>query len=213
MGVHGMLAKEGEASCLKCGEPLNKGGLRPAEIYAGTYTGLCYSCERSSAFCTHVELLDRAEHWDFPPHCPSWRRYREKHVGYSDCPDCDGRGSKWMSRSDARGGSYRTYCDTCFHRYYDNPVRKRPDDRKSRIRIASMNATVNHLLKSKLASRRKRRNDDTGVRMKDNNQKVIWVYCDKETLASIIDEFSSKGAHLISKYVTNNRRLLSWLVK
>lgn len=200
MGWDGMLGSEGSIPCNRCGEPLNPHGHRPAELYAGTYTGLCYRCQNSSAFCTHVELLDMAEHWEFPPHCPSWRRDRESYVGYSDCNDCDGRGSKWVSRSDPQGGSYRTYCDACFSRYYNHPVRKRISQRRKRISNAWMNATVNHLLCSRLASRRKRQSNNDGIKKKDHNGSVIWIYCSESTVESCAQQFKERASRLTEKY-------------
>lgn len=197
----GMLGSEGSVPCTKCGTPLNPHGHRPAELYAGTYTGLCYKCQNGGAFCTHVELLDKAEHWDFPPHCPSWRRDRERYVGYNDCTDCDGRGAEWISRCDSRGGSYRAYCKTCFSRYYDHPVRRRISQRERRIYNAWMSAVVNHLLVTRLASRRKRRSRNDGIKKKDHLGKTLWVYCDEPTLKTLGEHFRERGSKLMEKYV------------
>ncbi len=40
----------GPLNCNQCGKELSgENGPRPAETYAGTYTGLCYSCEKGGA--------------------------------------------------------------------------------------------------------------------------------------------------------------------
>lgn len=48
MAWDGMLGPIGSIHCNRCGKPLNKDGGHPAELYAGTYTGLCYGCQNSS---------------------------------------------------------------------------------------------------------------------------------------------------------------------
>lgn len=197
MSWDGMLHNHG---CSRCGKQLNGDGGHPAELYAGTYTGLCYGCERGSAFCTHIELMDMAEHWEFPPHCPSWRRDREYYTGYSDCTDCDGRGSKWISRPDPQGGSYRTYCETCFSRYHNHPIRKRREKRRKRINNAWMSALVNHLVKCRLATRRKRKSNNDGIKKKDHRGRVIWIYCPESLLRSYTNRFRDRGSQLIEKY-------------
>lgn len=186
--------------CGRCESELNPNGFRPAELYAGTYTGLCYKCQNSPAFCTHVELIDRAEHWEFPPHCPSWRRDRESYVGYSDCNDCDGRGSKMVSRSFPSGGPYRTYCDICFSKYDNHPLRKRLTQRRQRINNAWASALVNHLFSSRLASKRKRPSRNDGIKKKDHEGKTIWIYCPESTLQSYIKQYREKGQLLIERY-------------
>jgi len=74
---------------------------------------------------------------EYPPHCPSWRRDRERYWGYSNCPDCGGACSEWVSRSDARGGSYRKYCKTCLDRLREHPTRIWMTERVSNIRLAA----------------------------------------------------------------------------
>jgi len=104
-------------SCKKCGKPLNADGNHPAELYTGTYTGLCYGCEKSSAYVVK-EYRDGAKRISYPPHCPSWRRNREEFVAYDDCPDCGGKGRKMISRTFGVGGSYPINCEKCADRYY-----------------------------------------------------------------------------------------------
>ncbi len=113
---HGQI--KAELHCHSCGVKL--GGRIPAETYAGTYNGLCYSCSGAPEFVTHQEALDGAWWWSYPPHCPSWRRDRESFVAYSGCETCGGRGV-------VGGHSWnRGYerCTTCGDRYYRHPKRK-----------------------------------------------------------------------------------------
>lgn len=96
---------------------------RPAELYAGTYTGLCYKCQNSDAYVVKTEW-DGAQTISYPPHCPSWRRDRETYTAYADCQECQGQGRHYISRSFAEGGSYYRYCPTCLDRYCNEAHRK-----------------------------------------------------------------------------------------
>jgi hypothetical protein len=116
--------------CKQCGKAL--GGTkhgpgsygRPAELYAGTYTGLCYTCQNKNDYVLYIYPLDNAQQISAPPHCPNWRRDRELYIAYADCSDCKGKGRKMISRSFANGGPYPQYCKTCFDRFYNHPLRK-----------------------------------------------------------------------------------------
>lgn len=125
-------------TCSRCGEELSgRGGDRPAETYAGTYTGLCYGCQRTRAFPRQVDELDGAVWWEWPPHSPSWRRDRETYVAYDGCEDCGGRGRRMVSRPDARGGSYPRNCPACWRRWLDHPVRVLHRKRRARLKEAA----------------------------------------------------------------------------
>jgi len=124
-------------NCRQCGRPLNADGGHPAELYAGTYTGLCYRCERSGERRIKVDPVDGAETWEFPPHCPSWRRAREQFVGFTGCGICEGKGRIWVSRADSRGGSYAVQCEECSGRYWGHPLRKWEAARWGTIRKAA----------------------------------------------------------------------------
>lgn len=117
--------------CIRCGVTLNADGGHPAEIYAGTYNGLCYPCTSAGPFVVSVAVLDGAQEVSWPPHCPSWRRDRETFYGYTDCDHCKGAGA-------VRGYGYHTpvwnRCDACSHRYHDHPDRKRVWDRDTLLR-------------------------------------------------------------------------------
>lgn len=110
--------------CMRCGKPLEGMGQgHPAERYTGTYTGLCYACNDRPPECMGVSALDGAQYWEYPPHSPSWRRYREGgYVGYADCARCDGRGvTNWPV---SYGTAYKS-CDDCHARYDAHPLRQR----------------------------------------------------------------------------------------
>ncbi len=110
-------------NCVSCNSCLSgPDGPRPAETYGGTYTGLCYACERGPRMIVGRWACGAVK-WSYPPSCPSWRRDREEYVGYSDCKKCNGDGCKWISRSDGDGGSYRAYCSDCSKRWHEYPAR------------------------------------------------------------------------------------------
>jgi hypothetical protein len=105
--------------CHGCGTPLcGWDGPRPAETYAGTYTGLCYSCERAGPHVVE-ELPDGTQRISYPPHCPSWRRAREEFWARPGCEECDGTGRLRVWRQDSEGGSYYRFCATCIRRVSD----------------------------------------------------------------------------------------------
>jgi hypothetical protein len=93
------------------------GTRNPAELYLGTYTGLCYECERAGVIVVET-FPDGAKTLCYPPHCPSWRRDREHYVAYPDCPDCKGVGRKMISRELSRGGNYPESCKRCAEKFW-----------------------------------------------------------------------------------------------
>jgi hypothetical protein len=101
--------------CKGCGKELSgKDGPRPAETYAGTATGLCYSCERGKAYVVPgSELPDGGRLVSHPPACPSWRRDRTTHWAYPDCEDCGGKGAKMRHTA---MNQYLEYCRICMAR-------------------------------------------------------------------------------------------------
>ena len=126
--------------CHVCGNPLNDDGGHPAELYAGTHTGLCYPCTFASPFRVHV-YRDRAERWSHAPHSPSWRRDREEFIGYKGCRECSGKGKIVVARHHTAGGGYPVNCEKCDKKYYDEPERARWNNRMSWI--INARATVN----------------------------------------------------------------------
>lgn len=112
-----------QQNCQGCGKPLNR-DKNPAELYAGTFTGLCYECERKAAYVTY-EFSDGAKYWSHAPHCPSWRRDRETFIAYDDCPECkEKHGRIMVSRNFSQGGPYPIQCQTCLSRYTSHPERQ-----------------------------------------------------------------------------------------
>ena len=119
----GMLPRH---ACKGCGKPLNADGGHPAEIYLGTYTGFCYTCQNGGAY-PEKTYPSGATRWNFPPHCPAWRRDRETFIGFAGCPDCNGKGRIMVSRADAQSGSYPKNCETCSNRHYKHPATRAAD--------------------------------------------------------------------------------------
>ncbi len=111
-------------NCSDCGKSLNADGGHPAELYAGTYTGLCYDCERKPQVTMRKYTRDNALMVSCPPLCPSHRRDRETFHVYADCPDCAGVvKTEWHS---GHPWGYTSYvrCTTCRERFYNAPWRK-----------------------------------------------------------------------------------------
>lgn len=110
--------------CKACGATLRGDGTGyPAELYAGTYTGLCYPCTLNKTYVVRT-LADGAAVVSHPPHCPSWRRDREEYRGYQGCSVCRGLGRVMISRAGSQGGSYATQCKPCGDTFYSHPTRK-----------------------------------------------------------------------------------------
>lgn len=134
MDKHGFLPPH---PCKRCGNPLQgMGDGRPAELYLGTYTGLCYTCERGPAYRANIYPLDGAESWSYPPSCPSWRRDRVSYIAYPDCPDCKNHPGI-QGYSHGQYGSYREYCRACVTRFSQHPARLRYRARITWIRDAA----------------------------------------------------------------------------
>lgn len=141
--------------CWECGRALNADGYHPAELYAGTYTGLCYQCERGDVRRVGVSPVDGAETWEFPPHCPSWRRTRERFTGYAGCGECGGRGRLWVGRADSQGGSYPKQCEACAERFGNHPLRRWEWQRWVGIRKAAESDYQRELKRLKLLGQAK----------------------------------------------------------
>lgn len=120
----GFIRIPGGIDCAICGKTLGSiddPRSNPAESYAGTYTGLCYGCERSATWACY-RCDDGLIYYSHPPHLPSWRRDREFYFAYEDCTTCQ-KGAVRVSRSDAMGGSYNTQCVKCRDRAHSHPIR------------------------------------------------------------------------------------------
>ncbi len=95
---------------------------RPAELYAGTYTGLCNACTSAPAYHERTLSTSYAQVWNHPPSCPAWRRDREAFYAFPDCEECSGRGRVHVSRSDGQGGPFGVQCRLCWQQHEEHPV-------------------------------------------------------------------------------------------
>jgi hypothetical protein len=109
--------------CLGCGKRLNADGNHPAEIYAGTFNGLCYGCTKAGPYVKQVAALDGCRKVSWPPHCPSWRRDREEFYAYPGCGTCQGLGVGGRGTS-VGAISYPIQCKPCLGRYCAHPLRQ-----------------------------------------------------------------------------------------
>lgn len=141
--------------CNRCGAVLNVDGGHPAELYAGTYTGLCDRCTRAGPYVIKT-YLDGAQLIDVAPSSPAHRRDREKYFAYSDCDVCGGEGHRRIVRADARGGSYNHQCPVCAERFYGHPERERYHKTRMRLEDAYQALYVISLKKARLFSAAKR---------------------------------------------------------
>jgi hypothetical protein len=135
MDVHGMLPDDW--FCTGCGKQLNADGNHPAELYAGTWNGLCYSCTQRGPFVREVSALDGALRVSWPPSCPSYRRDRQDYHAYEGCGACHGLGSDRYESSMGGFSSYPVQCEACMHRYMNHPERVRYNARWTALREAA----------------------------------------------------------------------------
>ena len=142
-------------ACKRCGRMLNADGGHPAELYAGTYTGLCYKCQNAPAIVLQT-ACDGAKLKEYAPHCPSWRRDRTKVHAYDDCGTCKGEGRIYVSRSDPKGGSYYRYCPDCFERYWHHPTRALLADHGGAIYKAALREYERQLKKHRIWGKAKK---------------------------------------------------------
>lgn len=190
-----------EHNCKRCGKPLHGQGTGyPAELYAGTYTGLCYPCTNSGAYVEKTYPLDGAILLNYPPHCPSWRRDRETYIAYHDCPDCKGKGMWIVSRHPGQGGSYPRYCLKCHNRFYSHPVRKRKDayhqNRFNQIQQATTNLLTAHCAKLGY---------NIGLKKVKGLEKVVWADIrELPEIAPFVDELLAR--------IDKARTRLNWAI-
>jgi hypothetical protein len=161
-------------TCKRCGAILQGAGDgRPAESYLGTYTGFCYPCNDRPAEPTGEVEPSGAREWTHPPSCPSWRRDRERYLGFADCPTCKGTGRVWKYRCDGFGGSYGVNCPDCWKRHGEHPTtiaaREAADRRLAAYRAWSERANLEF----------NRRIDAAGL------DRAKWTSDDPETCHSI----------------------------
>ena len=152
MDDRGFLPKH---NCKSCKGPLDTTGDRPAELYLGTYTGLCNKCTMAGSFVVK-EYRDGALKISYAPHCPSWRRDREEYIAYSDCEICRGTGRLYVSRSMSQGGSYYRYCSQCLNRYSNESLRVWASNRRGIINDAAQTTWEQVLRKNRLIAKAKK---------------------------------------------------------
>lgn len=122
-------------NCQSCNTPLmGENSGRPAELYAGTYTGLCYKCQSKPSAVIYVHPLDECQKISYPPHNPAWRRDRETFLAYADCSECKGAGMILQPYNPDTWSCSYEQCDSCLERYYANPIRKAYHDELASVR-------------------------------------------------------------------------------
>lgn len=142
MDRNGMLPESW--TCRQCRKQLNANGARPAELYAGTFTGICYECESAPYFIEKTYALDGAMSMSYPPSRPSWRRDRERYTAYADCATCNGTG---VEKTEWNGGPLRHACQVCMTRYSQHPLRAKADQRRERLYRAAEAVWQSELLR------------------------------------------------------------------
>lgn len=136
MDRHGMLPDD--IFCIRCAKPLNMDGGHPAELYAGTYNGLCYGCTGTGPYVAAVAQLDGCQRVSWPPPCPSHRRDRVNYYGYPDCANCKGLGATGYVSS-------AKSCDACLARWASHPVTV-AESRWSELMYRSLQATFDRAI-------------------------------------------------------------------
>ncbi len=112
MSWDGMLPQQ---PCKDCGKMLNADGGHPAETYAGTFTGLCYTCTAKAPYIVET-FPDGGHQVSHPPEHPSYRRDRTTYTWYEGCATCH-MGRMIVFRENRHGGSYAIYCPSCSARH------------------------------------------------------------------------------------------------
>lgn len=108
--------------CKRCGKMLRgKDSGYPAELYAGTATGLCYPCTSEGPYFTGEVLVSGAKVYSHPPSCPSHRRDRNTYYFFEDCKKCQ-FGTVWKHSPGPFGGTYHCQCEECSNRHYSHPT-------------------------------------------------------------------------------------------
>lgn len=184
------------AECLRCGKLLNADGGHPAEIYAGTFNGLCYGCTGAGPYIVRVSLLDGARVLSYPPHCPSWRRDRETFTAYADCETCGGSGIQGHGMS-VGGGSYPVYCKPCVQRYSAHPVRVLQFGYLEKLQGSA----------SRIFERRKTLATGLKPSASRKRQEAAWDALDAEVVAAIRAEIMGRYKSLKARHETRIERL------
>lgn len=180
------------AECLRCGKVL--GTRIPAEIYAGTFNGLCYGCTAAGPYIVRVSLLDGARVLSYPPHCPSWRRDRETFTAYADCETCQGSG---VQRRCVGQTGYREYCKPCIQRYSGHPVRVLQFGYREKLQNSANRAFQRRMT---LAA---------GLRLKDSQkrQRAAWDALDAGVVDALRAEIMGRYKSLLARHEARIERL------
>lgn len=136
--------------CKRCGKPLHGADSGyPAELYAGTYTGLCYPCTAEKPYLVHVSLLDGAMTYNHPPSNSAYRRNRENYVYYDGCSCNLGA----VRKSGRYGDYYTLQCEDCSRIYYTEPWRVWYNNIVRKMWRAAENTYNNRMIKAGIFKR------------------------------------------------------------
>lgn len=195
MDGHGMLPADW--CCLRCGKQLNADGGHPAELYAGTFNGLCYGCTSADHYVARVSLLDGAMMISWPPSCPSWRRDREEHIAYPGCASCKGTGVQGLGSS-VGGGTYHEYCRECLARYFSHPVREL--DSRWRNQLAQAGDRAFQVRMTRAAGLR--------PTASAKRQRAAWEALDDDVRAALRAEIQPRYKRLLARHEARIERML-----
>lgn len=182
------------ATCQRCGKLLNSDGGHPAEIYAGTFNGLCYGCTAARPHVVKVAVLDGARIVSWPPHCPSYRRDRDTYTAYPDCGACKGTG---VQRRNLGSTGYREGCKACLARYCAHPVRVLDMEWRCKLREAGNRAYQRGM--SRLAGLKPRSSRRT--------QEAAWEALGDEAKAGLRAEIMPRYESLLARHEARIARL------
>lgn len=112
-------------NCRNCNQPLSgENGPRPAELYAGSYTGLCYKCQQLDKAIVHTSTLDGALRVTYRAENYSGLGSRVSYVAYPDCPVCNGDGRIKGAYSSSACCYRYSRCQECWARFSAEPHRR-----------------------------------------------------------------------------------------
>jgi hypothetical protein len=189
-----------ELNCLRCGKVLNADGNHPAEVYAGTCTGLCYGCTKEGTYVTEVAVLDGALRVSWPPHLPSWRRDRESYYAYAGCETCGGQGVE-QNTSDGRiarsSGCWGVQCRACLDRYVNHPARALDQDYRAMLYRSAQAAAQRLMLRSA----------GLPARCSAKRQQAAWTALSLADRDAIRDQVRPRAVSLMARHVRRIERL------
>ena len=189
-----------EWRCRICKVQLNKDGFHPAELYAGTYTGLCYKCEAAPYFVEHT-YFDGALRVSYPPSSPSWRRDRETFTAYADCTICQGKGVE--STFYNNWTNHRVACKMCSTRYYDNAVRVKTGNTRRKLYIIAESLWERKLTNKVKAALGKGRHKKDVIMAK---RKELWDDLELTVIRNKILERHAKALRTCDQWTTTREQ-------